>query len=247
MLGLGLFLVFLLFLIGPQRRAVRLGLGALGVWLGAQTVLSFSRGGLWTAAGAILVAAWFLVRDRRRRGTLLTIAVLGFVLFRFVVFPATDQLSGGIATRRIVDTNLTGRDKIMKADWIVFLENPLLGIGPGQSYKAHALTFRESSAHTEYTRLLAEHGSFGVVAIVLLAWMAWGRWRRKEPLPEKGIGLACMAWALLYMGHSAMRLSAPALMFGLGCAVLVIGTVELPGRWSRVPSTGSPLPRAGRR
>ncbi len=246
-LGLGLFLVFVLLLIGPHRRGVRLGLGALGVWLGAQTVLSFSRGGLWTAAGSMLVAAWFLVRDRRRRGVLLAVAIVGFVVFRFVVVPVSDQISGGIAARRMVETELTGRDKIMKADWIVFLENPLLGVGPGQSYASHALTFKASNAHTEYTRLLAEHGSFGVIAIVLLAWMAWGRWRRKEPLPEKGIGLACMAWALLYMGHSAMRLAAPALMFGLGYAVLMIGSVELPGRWKGPPRSGLPLPRAGRR
>lgn len=231
-LGLGLFLVFVLLLIGPHRRSFRIVLGALGVWLGAQTVLSFSRGGLWTTAGAILVAAWFLVRDRRRRGTLLAVAVVGFVLFRFVVFPATDRISGGIASRRVIDTDLTGRDKIMKADWVIFLENPLMGVGPGQSYAAHAITHRASAAHTEYTRLLAEHGSFGVAAMLVLGWMVWARWRRKEPIPEKGVGLACMAWALLYMGHSAMRLAAPALMFGLGWSVLVLGTIELP-RWHR--------------
>jgi O-antigen ligase len=163
-------------------------------------------------------------------------------LFRFVVFPATDRFTHGMVSKRLTDTRLTGRDKIMKADWIIFLEHPIFGIGPGQSYQAHAITYRASSAHTEYTRLLAEHGLFGVVAIFMLVWMAWSRWRRPERAPEKGVGLACMAWAFLYMGHSAMRLAAPAFMFGLGVALIVLeGSVE--GRRLRF-LRGEPRPRA---
>jgi O-antigen ligase len=115
----------------------------------------------------------------------------------------------------------------MKADWIVFKEHPIMGVGPGQSYGAHALTFRASAAHTEYTRLLAEHGTFGVLAIFLLAWMTWVRLRRQQPAEDKGLSLAFTAWALLYMGHSAMRLAAPAFLFGLGGAWLLVGTVQL--------------------
>jgi O-antigen ligase len=233
-LGLGLFLVFILLLVGPQKSAFRLFLGAIGVWLGAQTVLSFSRGGLWTTAGAMLVASYFLVQERKRRRAIILLAVLGFVLSRFVVFPATDRISRGIASRRAVDTDLTGRDQIMKADWIVFRENPVFGVGPGQSYGAHAISFRASSPHTEYTRLLAEHGSFGVIAILILGWMTLSRWRRREPALEKGIGLSFLTWALLYMAHSAMRLSAPALCFGLGMARLLADESPLVNRRWRV-------------
>jgi hypothetical protein len=61
--------------------------------------------------------------------------------------------------------------------------------------------------------------------------MAWRRLRRRERAPEKGIGLAFMAWALLYMGHSAMRLAAPALMFGLGMALIVLEGSPEGRRW----------------
>jgi O-antigen ligase len=230
-LGLGLVLVFVLLLFGPRGRLYRLGLGAIGVWLLGQTVLSFSRGGLWTAAGAVLVCTSFIVRDRRKRRVILTLAVLGFVVFRFVVFPVTDRFTGGVVSRRLADVDLTGREKIMKADLIVFFENPVLGVGPGQSYGAHARTFRASSPHTEYTRLLAEHGSFGVLALAMLTWMVWRRLRRRERAPEKGMGLALMAWALLYMGHSAMRLAAPALMFGLGTTLIVLEGSPAGRRW----------------
>lgn len=238
-LGLGLFLVFVLFLIGPRSRSSRLVFGVIGLWLGAQTLLSFSRGGLWTAAGSILVAAAFLVRDRKRRGALLVFSIVAFFLFRFVVFPATDRISGGIASRRVIDTDLTGRDKIMKADWMIFRENPVLGVGPGQSYGAHAITYKASAAHTEYSRLFAEHGLFGVSALLMLVWIVFDRWRRLEPALEKGVGLAFMAWALLYMGHSAMRLAMPALMFGLGCSVLVLGSEKGPFSRRRLPGSAS--------
>lgn len=226
-LGLGILLVFVLFFVGPRNRLSRFTFGFLGVWLTAQAMLSFARGGLWTAAGAILVAAFFVARDRRERGLLLVAAVAGFVMLRFFVIPATDELTGGGVSQRFSSFDLTGREKIMKADWIVFLENPLFGVGPGQSYGAHAITFRASSAHTEYTRLLAEHGSFGVVAMLMLAWISWRRVRKKQTTEEKGLSLALTAWALLYMAHSAMRLAAPAFVFGLGGATFVLGPLNL--------------------
>jgi O-antigen ligase len=230
--AVGMLLVVVLLLVGPRRRFFRIGLTGLGLWLTAQTLLSFSRGGLWTAAGSIVVASYFVLQDRRSRRFLVSAAGVVFLILRFAVFPATDRYTGGMVSQRFTSVNLTGRDKIMKADWIVFRENPLLGVGPGQSYGAHAITFRASEAHTEYTRLLAEHGSLGVVAILMLASMTWSRLRQRQSADSKGLSLAFTAWALLYMGHSAMRLAAPAFMFGLGGATLVLGTIQLPS-WVR--------------
>jgi O-antigen ligase len=245
-LGLGLLLIFFLLRFGRRDRMYRVVLGVLAVWLGGQMVLSFSRGGLWTAAGSMVVCALFVIRERRTRGFLLAFAVLGALVFRFVVFPVTDRVSGGVVARRIVDMDLTGREKIMEADWQVFLEHPVFGVGPGQSYGAHAITFRASSAHTEYTRLLAEHGSFGIVAIVMLMWITWSRVRRRQSVDEKGVSLAFTAWALLYMGHSAMRLAAPAFLFGLGGAQLVLGNAQLPAWLQRRIAKMASLSRGSR-
>jgi len=238
-LGLGIFLAFVMLLIGPRKTGYPAMIGVLGIWLAAQTLLSFSRGGLWTAAGAILVAAVPLMRSQPSRSILLVGALVGFAVFKFVVFPATDQVSRGMVSQRFTDTNLTGRDKIMKADWMIFLENPVLGVGPGQSYQMHAMTFRASSAHTEYTRLIAEHGSLGAMAILMLFWMAWDRWREKAPPLPRALVLGFTAWAFLYLGHSAMRLSAPALCFGLGAALLLAGEYPPPKRASRLASGGA--------
>jgi hypothetical protein len=45
-----------------------------------------------------------------------------------------------------------------------------------------------------------------------------------------------MAWAVLYMGHSAMRLSAPAFLFGIGVAFILL---EGSARGRRMRGTGS--------
>jgi len=225
-LGFGLFLAVVLLLIGPRKSAFRFVVIAAGLWLAAQTILSFSRGGLYTVVGASIVMVFPLMKSSRGRWVLAFGSVFVILIFRFVIVPVTDSLSHGLAGRRIVDTNLTGRDKIVKADWEIFLEHPVLGVGPGQSYRLHAMTYRASNAHTEYTRLLAEHGVFGVMAILLLLWIAAERWFALDSVLARGIGLGLTTWALLYMGHSAMRLVLPAFCFGLGGAHLMIAETE---------------------
>ena len=148
------------------------------------------------------------------------------LVFQFAIVPATDSVTGGMVSQRFSEADLTGREKIMKADWQIFLENPLFGVGPGQSYEAHALTFRPSSAHTEFTRLLAEHGVFGMAAIGILVWLTLSWWRRDAPALSTSLSMGFAAWALLTMAHSAMRLVAPAYCFGLAAAQLLADEEE---------------------
>ncbi len=221
-LGLGSFLAFCLVFLAPRRGPARYVFAVLSCWLAAQSVLSLSRGGFWTAVGASLVLCFYVLRSPRTRGAAILIVGAMVLVAQFKVLPALDDYTRGTVTRRFTDRGLTGRDQIMRADLILFRENPLFGVGPGQSYGGHALTFRPSSAHTEYTRLLAEHGAFGVLAVLMLLAMVWTRWRRAEPLFAKGLSLAFTAWTFLYMFHAAMRLVAPGLMFGLGAARLIV-------------------------
>lgn len=213
-LGLGVVVTFLL-LPMLRRRSSQGLLAVLGLWLLAQTMLSLSRGGFWTALGAMAAASLFLLRERRLRGLALGAALVLVPTFQYLIFPAIDSLSGGLVGARFADDRLTGRDKIVEADLIAFREHPLLGVGPGQSKYSHDITFKVSSAHTEYSRLLAEHGTFGILAMMLLVWMGFNRLRQPRHPLEKAVALAFCVWTALYMGHSAMRLVAPATLFAL--------------------------------
>lgn len=236
-LGLGAVLAVLLILM-VRRRSTRGALALAALWLLAQTMLSLSRGGFWTAVGALGVASVALLRDRRQRGIVLGAALVLVPAFQYLVFPAIDAYTGGLVGARFSDERLTGRDKIIQADLMTFEDHAVLGVGPGQSKYAHESTFRVASAHTEYSRLLAEHGAFGIGAMLLLVVMGVHRLRvARHPL-QLAIGLAFCVWTALYMGHSAMRLVAPATLFalaGMGWSLPADAPATAPARRRRVP------------
>lgn len=223
-LGLGMLLAFLFVCIARGSRPLRWLVAGVGVWCGIQGALTFSRGGIATAAGAMAAASFFLLQDRRSRGFLvLRIALIAAVVAFFAV-PLLNTVTTGGFEHRFTDSHLTGRDKIIEADMIAFRENPLFGVGPGKSKDYHALTFSRASTHTEYSRLLAEHGLFGLTALLLLAWMTFRRVIRRSHPQGRALAVSFTVWALLFMFHAAMRMAAASFMFGLGAALLMAET-----------------------
>jgi hypothetical protein len=71
------------------------------------------------------------------------------------------------------------------------------------------------AAHTEYSRLLAEHGLLGLMALLLLGLMFLQAFRRAPTPYAKGLTLAFMVWALAEMCHAAMRIAAISFLFAL--------------------------------
>ncbi len=220
-MGLGLLLAFLFLFLEKQNRPLRWLTAALGIWCGAQAALTFSRGGVATAIGAVAAASFFLLRDRRTRGALVLRVGIIVLLAGFVLIPQLDALTGGALKNRFSSSRLTGRDKIIEADLMAFRENPIFGVGPGGAKKYHARTFRWSSSHTEYSRVLAEHGLFGLTSLLLLFWMVLKRTTRSAPLASKALSAAFSTWALLFMFHAAMRMAASSFIFALGAAFLL--------------------------
>lgn len=219
-LGLGTLFAFYLFLLlhRSSRGLAQLGL-ALAVVFGLQALLSFSRGGIWGTLGTLAVMSWFLLKSRRARGSLIVAIVVLAPLLHFWILPAADQYTRGLALSRFTETDLTGRDRIMLSDLRAFQAHPWVGLGPGQSDWWH---FRDlgvpKSAHTEYTRAIAEHGLLGLIAMSILIGVGVRRLHRDCGPLEKALVVALSVWTLLYLGHSAMRLAAPGFVFGLGGA-----------------------------
>ncbi len=221
-LSLGGVLAFFYLFIEPRGRSMRFLVGAAGVWCMAQGVLTFSRGGIATALGAVAVAGFFLLRDRRSRGAFVLRSALIAVVAAYMIVPVIDSVTGGAFRDRFADTNLTGRDKLIKADLAAFVEHPILGVGPGEAAQYHSSFFRaQTSAHTEYSRLLAEHGSLGLMAMLLLFWMTLKRLLRPAPLRGKAIAVGLTVWCLLFMFHAAMRMAAAPFAFALASARLL--------------------------
>ena len=215
-LGLGALMSFLL----VMERSAELKLRALmfGVTFlcAIQCALTFSRGGLYSATGAAMAALLYLMKDRRSRVKVILISAILIGVANYIVLPRLDNLTGGALSTRLRTTDPTGRDRIAFEELEIWKENPVLGVGPGQ---ARALT--RAAAHTEFTRLVAEHGSLGFIALLLVITMGLRNLKGARTAKNKALVVAMMGWSFLFMVNAGMRLAAPSFAFGLGFATLL--------------------------
>ena len=218
-LGLGALLAFLFVVIERGHRRLRIIVAGILLWMIAQAMLTFSRGGVWTALGAVLVAGFYLVRERRLRRLTLVDGIVAGLLVWYLLLPALDAFTGEMLSARFGSADPTGRDLIVEADLIAFRENPLFGVGPGQSRAYHALLYMPSLPHTEFSRLLAEHGSLGLLSLLILLGVTLRRASARVAPLSKAYSVSLTAWALLDMTHVAMRLVAAPFAFGLASAI----------------------------
>lgn len=211
-LGLGGGLAFLLFLTykSPTSRwiAIILMLGFL-----IQSVLTFSRGGLYNVllmAGLALVHS---LRDVRRRNTIILILLVMGLAGGYLIFPYLNAFTGKMLEERFINLDTTRRTQIALADLELWANNPLLGVGPGVSQISRFSVTGVS--HTEYTRVLAEHGFAGLLSLLILLWIAVRTYLRAYTIETQIWVSALMAWSFMEMSHSAMRVVAISFLYGL--------------------------------
>ena len=110
----------------------------------------------------------------------------------------------------------------MLSDLELFKQNVVLGVGPGLS-GTNRVGLKGVSAHTEYTRLLSEHGSMGLLALVILSGVILSSFfRRGQTSYQRLLKMALFGLGMATLFHSAMRLSSPALYLGLGLVDFII-------------------------
>lgn len=210
-LGLGALSLWLMLLLGTPRH--RLLLLILSLWLLIQAMLTFSRGGVLNVVVAMLgVILYLWSQDRERLGRLLPVAAI-LLLVAYAVFPVIDSATNNMLSVRFSDTNLTNRDEIARANFELFSRHPITGVGVGLAPLKGA--FR-AAAHTEFTRLLAEHGVLGLLSLGLLILAATRNLAHKRLQTNDSVLLIAAAlWSLAFMTNAAMRTVAPSLMIGL--------------------------------
>ncbi len=110
----------------------------------------------------------------------------------------------------------TGRSEIAEAEWEIWQDNLLYGVGAGIApYERVKRKYRQISAHTEFSRLLAEHGLVGLTALLILLASAWRTYQHRPSLADKGWVGTLVAWSRVTMLHAAMRVVAVSFIFGL--------------------------------
>jgi hypothetical protein len=212
-LGLGT-LICLLMLLRERDNLARAVEVVVGLWCFGMAVLTFSRGGLYALGVAGAVA--LLLQFGRGGGHAKTFAILGvMVVAGLVVFSRLDTFTGGALDRRFAETGTTGRAQIAQTDLHIWMDHFVAGVGPGQSPKFRSGELEGVAAHTEFTRLLAEHGLLGLLAIACLLALAVRAVLTAPTAWSRTVSIALVLWAVMDMGHNAMRLAAPGFVFGL--------------------------------
>ena len=221
-LGLGALLAFLLYFFSDRRRQEFKILMLFGIIIFAtDSALTFSRGGLYVAAGGAILASMYLVKDARSRVTLIFLFLLFFFVAHFFLLPSLDTFTDGALSARFQSTELTGRDELLLDELDIWRENPIFGIGPGMAVSHWELFFGPAAAHTEFSRLLAEHGVFGIGALLLLLIMTFRNLKYAQSLVGKAFIASMIGWSFLFMLVNAMRIVAPAFIFGLTFVILL--------------------------
>ncbi len=226
-LGLGAVASFLCLIDHHMRRDLKLLFLGTVLVFAVQSAMTFSRTGLYLAGLSAGCASLFFLKNPRTRLTLAASVVILFVAGKFVLLPFLDSFTEGALTKRFQKTDLTGRGEIMQADLQIALENPALGVGVGQGTARRTEQFGlDKVAHTEFTRLLAEHGVFGVAALCLLMLMGVQAMLRARTVRAKALVTSMLCFSFLFMVGSGMRLVLPALTFGLASVFLLPDVIE---------------------
>jgi O-antigen ligase len=215
LLGLGALLSLLLALQSAQTWR-RLAFVGLTLWFLVQGVLTFSRGGVINAVICIGFLLIHLVRQPRVRVTVLAVLLLFTFLGTTVIFPRLNEYTGGALQERYSSTATGMRRTLVEEELELWRENPMLGVGPGMSkyYRADMLGM-EVASHTEFTRLLSEHGLLGLLGLLVLVAVAASAYLRAPSALEKAWVSAFSGWTFIEMSHSAMRIMAISFLFGL--------------------------------
>lgn len=219
MLGLGMLLAFLMLFGRMHPPAMRWPLIVVGVVLGAQCALTFSRGGLVVAFGGLLGAMFYLVRGSRTRITLFLVATLVAAVANYVVIPRLDDFTQGKLVERYTNTKVSNRDTLARADLEIFSNNIALGVGPGVASTIRKENGDRVAAHTEFTRMLAEHGVLGALAIVLLGILGFRTVKQARTLLARALVASMLVWFTLFLLINAMRIAAPSFLFGMACSI----------------------------
>lgn len=229
-LSLGLLLVLLQRFMVKWQGHRRWLLSGLAIFLAFQTALTFSRSGLAMTAGAFAVTLGLALRRRRQRVAALTSGAVMAFLFALVLVPGLERVTHGGFSQRFTNPSLTGRETIARTDLQIWQENPVLGVGPGVATRMRfSIMGQEVAGHTEFTRMLAEHGVFGLVSLIALASILAQLVLRSGRAYFGPVAAGIAAWVVLYMVVNAFRLVLPA--FAIALAVVSRASTRTdPGR-----------------
>jgi hypothetical protein len=229
LLGLGMVALVVRFFLKSPTLFLKLFNLLLLIAVSFRALVTFSRGGVYTAI--IVIFAFLLVlylqSGYRQKQQIITLFMLLIAVGVLTWWISSNQTSGLIGNRytntdeigREKEDVTTGRVDLFVHEFQGFLEHPFLGVGAsGMKQERLEEGGNIVASHNEVSRLLSEHGMLGIVILLLLII---------KPLvfrtQNKGnlLFYAFLAFWFATINHSAMRIAAPGFIYGLALLHIV--------------------------
>ena len=222
-LGLGMFIFFSRIILDSKTKFQILINVFIALNITYRGMITFSRGGMITGFLMIFLLLFFLYFKSNFAGKVkLNYIIVLLVIALIATWSYTSFQTGGLIDKRYANqdaagrakkSQLTGREEIATDEINIFLKNPIFGVGVGKGVEVRKLDTPDAAlSHDEITRMLAEHGSLGVLALLILFFTPLVLY-----LDNKfNMFLLCfVVFWLLTINHAAMRTAAPAFVYSL--------------------------------
>ena len=222
-LGLGMFVFFALFLMYSNTKRLMVINLVLAVLIAYRGIVTFSRGGVITGVVMMLCLIGFVYvfSNKKVRSKIVAISLFlvlgGGLVWSYTIYTTNGMIEYRYANKdargREKEDRLGGREAIAGTEIKAFMENPIFGIGVGKNKEyREEMTGLKVSNHNEITRMLADHGSIGILGLIILfitpLFLYFGN--------KQNVFLLSffIFWALT-INHAAMRTAAPAFIYAL--------------------------------
>ncbi|MDP3679673.1 MAG: O-antigen ligase family protein [Flavobacterium sp.] len=231
-LGLGMFIFFSRIILDSKSKFQILINVFIALNITYRGMITFSRGGMITGFLMIALLLFFLYFKSNFAGKVkLNYIIVLLVIALIATWSYTSFQTGGLidkryanqdAAGRVKKSQLTGREEIAMDEINIFLKNPIFGVGVGKGVEVRKLDTPDAAlSHDEITRMLAEHGSLGILALLILFFTPLVLYLENK----FNMFLLCfVVFWLLTINHAAMRTAAPAFVYSLSLLNVQLGS-----------------------
>ncbi len=222
-LGLGFFIFFTRVVVASEKKIFLFINLALTLLIGYRGLITFSRGGMITGIVMIVLFLVVVYAYTKKVSKLKLFYIFSFLIVcTALTWLYTENQTGGLlgkryanqdAYGRVKPTQFSGREQLAKGEIEMFLNNPFFGVGAakGTELRSADVGFLTAS-HDEITRMLAEHGSLGILGLLILfATPIFLYLDNKQHLYV----FCFLAFWLLTINHAAMRTASPSFVYAL--------------------------------
>ncbi|WP_406844478.1 O-antigen ligase family protein [Flavobacterium soyae] len=222
-LGLGMFVFFSQLVLFSKSKKEMIINGILLICISYRAIVTFSRGGVIAGIVMIiclLILLYYFSNSMGKSKIGLIFVLMGFLALG--VWSYTSLQTRGMIEKRYANKDAKGREKkdrlggreaIIDADLKLFFDNPILGIGAGMGKELRKDSLGEEvAAHNEISRMLSEHGLFGIIGLLILLTVPFILYINNR---QHLYFLSFFIFWLLTINHAAMRTAAPAFVYAL--------------------------------